>query len=139
LADILGELFGVGIYAMRVRFNTTPGLMGAVACIAVALGGYIAYESDTGSARVGLTIVLASTAAVTAVFAAESNVQNRADGQKVSGFRRSTIILRSCGLAILVVGLADSAFVATYALIVGGPRFLPFSAEVRARHILPDQ
>jgi hypothetical protein len=123
---------------MRVRFNTTPGLMGAVACIAVALAGYMAYESDTGSARVGLTIVLASTAAVTAVFAAESNAQNRADGQKVSGFRRSTIILRSCGLAILVVGLADSAFVATYALIVGGPPFVPFSAEVRARHILPE-
>ena len=50
---------------------------------------------------------------MTAVFAAESNTQNRVDGEEVSGFRRSTIILRSCGLAILVVGLADSAFVAT--------------------------
>jgi hypothetical protein len=57
---------------MRVSFNTTPGLMGAVACIAVALGGYVAYESNTGSASVGLAIVLASTAAVAALFAAES-------------------------------------------------------------------
>jgi hypothetical protein len=110
----------------------------AVACIAVALAGYMAYESDNGSASVGLAIVLASTATVAAVFAAESNAQNQVDGQKVSGFRRSTIILGSCGLAILVVGLANSAFVATYALIVGGPPFLPFSAEVRARHILPE-
>jgi hypothetical protein len=123
---------------MRVSFNTTPGLMGAVACIAVALGGYVAYESNTGSASVGLAIVLASTAAVAALFAAESNAQNWADGQNLSGFRRSTIILGSCGLAILVVGLADSAFVATYALIVGGPRFFPFTAAVRARHFLPE-
>jgi hypothetical protein len=123
---------------MRVSFNTTPGLMGAVACIAVALGGYVAYESNAGSASVGLAIVLASTAAVAALFAAESNAQNRADGQNLSGFRRSTIILGSCGLAILVVGLADSAFVATYALIVGGPRFFPFTAAVRARHFLPE-
>jgi hypothetical protein len=124
--------------AMRVRLNTLLGLMGAVACIAVALAGYVAYESDTGSPTVGLAIVVASTAAVAAIITAASNSQRRADAQTVPVVRLLMTILKSCGLAVLIVGLADSAFVLTYALIVGGRQFFPFSAEVRARQILPE-
>jgi hypothetical protein len=56
--------------AMRVRLNTLLGLMGAVACIAVALAGYVAFESDTGSPTVGLAMVVASTATVAAIITA---------------------------------------------------------------------
>jgi hypothetical protein len=123
---------------MRVRPNTLLGLMGAVTCIAVALDGYVAYETDTGSPTVGLAMVVASTAAVAAIITPSLNSQCRADAQTVPVVRLLMTILRSCGLAVLIVGLADSAFVLTYALIVGSRQFFPFSAEVRARQILPE-
>jgi hypothetical protein len=81
---------------MRVRLNTLLGLMGAIACIAVAIGAYVADESDTGSPTVGLAIVVASTAAVAAIITAASNSQSRADAQTVPVVRLLMTILKSC-------------------------------------------
>jgi ribonucleotide monophosphatase NagD (HAD superfamily) len=81
---------------MQVRLNTLLGLMGAVACIAVAFAGHVAYESDTGSPTVGLAIVVASTAAVAAIITAASNSQCRADAQSVPVVRLLMTIQWRC-------------------------------------------
>jgi hypothetical protein len=123
---------------MRLSLNTTLGLMGVVACIAVVLATYLAFESEKGSPLLGLVIGVACTAGVTALRTAESSSQRRADGEPVTFRRLSTTILKSCVVAILIVGLADLAFLLTYGLLAGGPRFFLFSADARVCRFIPE-
>jgi hypothetical protein len=123
---------------MRTNLNTTMGLMGIVACVSVVIYAYIAVESDTGSVTAGATIVLACIGAVAVRLTEESNARSLAYGRNVSVAGMSTAFLKPCSLAILIVGLADGAFICTYAFVVGGPPFFLFSADVRARTILPE-
>jgi hypothetical protein len=123
---------------MRIRVTTTLGLMGTVACTAVFLAGYLAYDSGKGSPLLGLVIVLAAVAGVTALRTAESNRQFAAAKQRVTLRRRSTVMLKDCSIAILIVGLADSAFLSTYGLVVGGPRFFLMARNPRARDMIPE-
>ena len=121
---------------MRLSLKTTLGLMGVVACIAVVLAAYLAYESGDGSPVLGLMIILACTAGVTAIRMADSIRECRAVGQPVTVRRRSMVILKASGIAILVVSLADSTFLLTYGLVVGGSTFSLH--DPRARDIIPE-
>jgi hypothetical protein len=93
--------------------NTTLELMGVVAWIAVVLATWAAIQSHRGSPLLGLVIGVGCTAGVTALRTVELISQRRADGEQVTVRRLLTTVLTSCGLAILIVGLADPAFLFT--------------------------
>jgi hypothetical protein len=120
---------------MRLRLNTTLGLMGVVACAAVVLATLSAFDSDGGNPLLGLVFVVACTAGVARLRMAEAATRLRANGELVTVRRISTTVLKSCVVAILIVGLADFAFLLTYGLFVGGPDFFLFSNDRWTREI----
>ena len=93
--------------------------MGVVASAAVVLAAYSAIDRETGNPLLGLVIVVACTAGVAGLRIAEAIDRQRADGEPVTISRKPTAILASCGVAILIVGLADLAFLLGYGFLAG--------------------
>jgi hypothetical protein len=62
----------------------------------------------------------------------------RAVGNSITIRRISATVLASCAKAILIVGLADLAFVLAYGFLAGGPHFFLFSADPRSQDIRPE-
>ncbi len=112
--------------------------MGVVASAAVVLAAYSAIDRETGNPLLGLVIVVACTAGVAGLRIAEAIDRQRADGEPVTISRKPTAILASCGVAILIVGLADLAFLLGYGFLAGGAPLFSFSPTARHRYIVPD-
>jgi hypothetical protein len=113
-------------------------MMGVVACAAVVVATCSAFASDRGNPLLGLVIVVVCTAGVAGLRTAEGIARLKADGhpQNVGGL--VTTITTSIGVATLIVGLADLAFVLAYGLLAGGPQFFLFSADRRSQQIIPE-
>ena len=132
------ESHSVSIRNMRLRLSSTLGMMGVVACAAVAIATVLALANETGNPLLGMVIVVACVTGVAWLKAADAVRRHRADGNSVTGWQLSTIVLTSAAVATLIVGLADLAFVLGYGLLAGGPRFFLFSADPRSENFIPE-
>jgi hypothetical protein len=128
----------LSIYIMRPRLNTTLGLLGIVTCIAVLLATYSAFESERGNPFLGLVVIVSSTAGVAAIRAAESVNRRRAEGATVTARTLSTTILKSGGVAAMIIGLANLAFLLAYGLLAGGTPLFSFPPAERHRYIVSE-
>ncbi len=123
---------------MQFAWNTTPGLMAVTACSAVVLVPYLASgEADGSSLPLGLVLIGASTAGVAAIRAVESIHRRRRDGEPMTARFGATIILESVGVATLIVGLADLAFLLGYAFLAGGAPLFWFAPMARDEYLVP--
>lgn len=123
---------------MQFAWATTSGLMAVTACSAVVLAPYLASESDTGNLPLGLILIGASTAGVAAIRAAGSIHRRPTDGEPMTARLRATIILQSVGVAALIVGLADLAFLLGYAFLAGGAPLFLSPPAARHRYLVPE-
>jgi len=113
-------------------------MMAVVACAAVAFGTYAAFARGTGDPLLGFVIVAGCTAGVAWLRATEVIKKHRSDRKPVTARRRLVAILTSCGVAALIVGLADLAFILAYGFFAGGPQFFLFSDDPRSQVFLPE-
>jgi hypothetical protein len=111
--------------------------MAVTACSAVVLAPYLASESDTGNLPLGLILIVASTVGVAAIRTAESIHRHRTDGEPMTARLRATTILQSVGVAALIVGLADLAFLLGYTLLAGYAPLFSFPPDARHRCLVP--
>jgi hypothetical protein len=120
---------------MRLRSNSTLGMMNFVACAAFGLAFFLATASERSNPFLGLVIVLACALGVAWIRAREAFTQVRAAGNPMTIRRISATVFASCGTAFLIVGLADLAFLLAYGFLAGGPHFFLFSADPRYEDI----
>jgi hypothetical protein len=94
---------------------TTRELLLVVACCAVALSasGALRQEESEGSPLLGLLSVVTCVVWLTAVGAA----MRLRSGRSRAGYKD---ILISLAVALVLIGVPDAAFVATYLLLSGG-------------------
>ena len=114
---------------MRLGLNTIPGLMAVAAVLALILATFLVPGSDRGDPTLGLLLIVASTACVAAIKAAESLDRPPADRERATFRRLSTTVLMCGGAAALIVGLSDLAFLLTYDMVVGGRSFSSMSGR----------
>ena len=108
---------------MRLGLNTIPGQMGVAAAFALILATFLVPGSDKGDPTLGSLLIVASTAGVAAIKAAESLDRPPVDRGRATSRRLSTTVLMSGGAAAWIVGLSDLAFLLTYDVFVGGRSF----------------
>ena len=122
---------------MRFPWNTTSGLMALTACSAVVLAAHLASDLGSGSLSLGLILIGTASVGVAAIRVSESIRLRRADGVPMTVGLRATIILRSAGVAALIVGLADFSFLLAYALLAGGTPLFSFPPTVLHSYLVP--
>jgi hypothetical protein len=106
---------------MRLRWNTTLGLIVIVAASAVIAAVAHAVSTALYGGRdnplLGLGLVLASTGALCWVRTARELARRRARGEILSRLARASIFLASLGFALLTVGFSGLAFLVVFGML----------------------
>ena len=124
------------VWGMRHLLNSTLGMTALVAFVAVVCVFFVALEREHGNPNVGLLLVVASVAGVALLRANEVITECRI-AERCAGKRwpLARFLFTSLGVAMLIVGLADAAFISAYGLLAGGPKFFLISAGVSKTNI----
>ncbi len=108
---------------MRLRWNTTAGMIvivaGSAVALAVASATIAAFAGGRDNPLLGLGLVLASVGALTWLRFSGDFDRRVADGEHVSFWRRALLLLASLGFAILTIGLSGVTFLVVFGMVMG--------------------
>ena len=116
----------------------TVSFRAVVAGAASLCAAYLVFARTGVGPQIGWAIVATSVIGVAALRTHERTTTRGASRQRaVKLLALAGEFCWSVGVAVLIVGLADIAFVLGYGLMVGGPRFFLWTDHVRAQELCP--
>ena len=102
---------------MRLRWNTTSGLIVLVAASAVVLAVAVAINDGRNNPLLGLGLVITSAGAASWAKMANELASRQALGECLSRWAKARLLLFSLGFGLLTIGLAGLAFLLVFGML----------------------